>query len=360
MGKNLFSEIELEQYSKHFRLPEIGHVGQSTLKKSKVLCVGAGGLASPVLYYLTAAGIGTLGIVDDDVVEISNLHRQILYTHDDVGKAKVDCARKKLYQLNPNVTVIPYATKLVKDNVLNIMQNYDVIVDTTDNFFARYLINDAAFTLNKPLVHGSIYRFEGQCSVFIADKSPCYRCLYPQISNDFIENCNDAGVLGILPGLLGCIQANEIIKLILNLEGILIGKLLVLDTLSMDIKKFNFSKNPDCILCNRKKDFSEIFYDELNLCLPTINIITLSELRSIIDKNESIVLIDIRSQKEHDLFNIGGVCIPLMELKNKLYELNKMIKTVIYCDSGDLSKIGASLLKEAGFVDVYSLSESIH
>jgi molybdopterin/thiamine biosynthesis adenylyltransferase/rhodanese-related sulfurtransferase len=356
----VLSTNELLQYSRQLSLSEIGHHGQLALKNSKVLCIGAGGLGAPILLYLTAAGVGTLGVVDNDVVELSNLQRQVLYTHDDIGKFKAICARKRLYQLNPNVNVIPYNIRLIKNNVLNIMTNYDIIVDGTDNFLTRYLINDAAFTLNKPVVYGSILGFEGQCSVFMRDRGPCYRCLYPSISESFAENCNDAGVLGILPGLLGCIQSTEVIKLILNIGDTLIGKLLSVDALTMDMKKFNISQAPDCILCNDKKSFSEIVYDEMESCSAKLHrSITLEETRVAIEQNGSVTLLDVRSEEEHEAFNIGGICIPLSQLRNNLQRLDPMKKTVVYCSSGDISKTGASILAAAGFIEVYSLSNGI-
>ncbi len=356
----MFSENESIRYSRHFTLPNVGKVGQIALKNSRVLCVGAGGLGAPTLLYLAAAGIGTLGIVDDDIVELSNLQRQVLYSEEDIGKNKAECARKKLNQLNANIHVIPYAVRLKKNNVLKIMENYDVIVDGTDNLITRYIIGDASFYLNKPMVYASIFRFEGQCSVFLKDCGPCYRCLFPSVPKNYIPNCAEMGVLGILPGLLGCIQANEVIKFILKIGSSLIGKLLTVDLLSLNFQTFNIHKNKHCILCAHQQEFAEIAYEDAVFC-PVENIqeLTIADIYLAQEKKEPLILLDIRERSEHEAFNIGGDCVPLEELKHSLNKLDPNKKTIIYCNIGESSKVAAAMLKHAGFVEVYSLKSGV-
>lgn len=357
----MFTENEITLYSRHFTLPNVGKEGQEALKKSRVLCIGAGGLGAPVLLYLAAAGVGTIGIIDNDSVELSNLQRQVLYTQDDIGNLKAESARKKLKQLNPHVDVIPYVTRLTKENALKIMANYDIIVDGTDNFSTRYLINDACFTLNKPNVYASIYQFEGQCAVFHKGKGPCYRCLFPSVPKDFSPNCAEAGVLGILPGLLGCIQANEVIKLILGIGQPLIGQLLSLDTLSLFIQKFDIEKNPDCVLCNHKKSFLEMEYDDSQFCAFESEKISvdLNEFNTLKKNSEKLFLVDVRDTNEHKQFNIGGTCIPIGQLRARLVELPTDSKIILYCEVGEISKTAAILLKNSGLKNAYSLSGGI-
>jgi len=356
----MFSESEIIQYSRHFILPSVGQGGQQKLKKSKVLCVGAGGLGVPVLSYLVAAGVGTIGIIDGDVVELSNLQRQVLYAQQDIGKPKAECAKNRLNQLNKNINIVAYSERLTKKNALQLIMSYDIIVDGTDNFSSRYLINDACYTLNKPMVYGSIFQFEGQCSVFLRNKGPCYRCLFPNIPEGYVPNCSEAGVLSVLPGIIGCIQANEVIKLILETGKPLVGKLLCLDSLSMDTTKFDIASSKQCVLCSGKKEFAEMVYEGDYFCQAyNIPVIDLQELRDIQARSEPLVLLDIRDYIEHEVFSLGGICIPLNELKQRIHELDKKKKIIVYCSIGALSKTAAALLKDAGFEQVFSLKDGV-
>jgi adenylyltransferase/sulfurtransferase len=259
-----FTPEQATRYSRHFLLPEVGEQGQAKLLQAKVLMVGAGGLGSPSAYYLAAAGVGTLGIIDNDVVDLSNLQRQILHSNDRIGMAKTESAKQTIQALNPDVRVIPYQEKLTSQNIMGIIKDYDIIVDGCDNFPTRYLVNDACFMAKKPNVHGSIFQFEGQASVFYPGNGPCYRCLYPQPPPpDMAPSCQEAGVLGVLPGLIGVIQALETIKLILGKGDTLVGKLLCFNTLTMEINTLNLKRDPTCPLCGEKPTIrSLIDYEE--------------------------------------------------------------------------------------------------
>ncbi len=259
-----FTQEQATRYSRHFLLPEVGEEGQAKLLDAKVLMVGAGGLGSPAAYYLAAAGVGTLGIVDNDVVDLSNLQRQILHTNDRVGKPKTESAKQTIQALNPDVRVIPYQEKLTSQNIMRIIDDYDIIVDGCDNFPTRYLVNDACFIAKKPNVHGSIFQFEGQATVFYPGKGPCYRCLYPEPPPpDMAPSCQEAGVLGVLPGLIGVIQALETIKLIIGKGDPLVGKLLCFNTLSMDINTLTLKPDPACPLCGEKPTIHQLIdYEE--------------------------------------------------------------------------------------------------
>ncbi|HWO42928.1 MAG TPA: molybdopterin-synthase adenylyltransferase MoeB [Candidatus Eisenbacteria bacterium] len=259
-----YTPEQLVRYSRHFLLPEVGEEGQAKLLQAKVLLVGAGGLGCPAAFYLAAAGVGTLGIVDNDVVDISNLQRQILHTNDRVGKPKVDSAKQTLQALNPDVRVIPYQEKLTSDNIMRIINDYDIVVDGSDNFPTRYLVNDACFLAKKPNVHGSIFQFEGQATVFYPGKGPCYRCLYPEPPPpDMAPSCQEAGVLGVLPGLIGVIEALETIKLILGKGDSLVGKLLCFNTLTMEINTLNLRRDPNCPVCGERPTIRELIdYEE--------------------------------------------------------------------------------------------------
>ena len=259
-----FTPEQMTRYSRHFMLPEVGEEGQAKLLDAKVLMVGAGGLGSPAAFYLAAAGVGTMGIIDPDVVDLSNLQRQILHTNDRIGQPKTDSAKQTLQALNPDVRVITYQEKLTSENVLKIIKDYDIIVDGCDNFPTRYLVNDACVMVNKPNVHGSVFQFDGQASVFYPGKGPCYRCLYPEPPPPgMAPSCAEAGVLGVLPGLIGIIQALETIKLILGKGDPLVGKLLCFNTLSMEITTLNLKKDPDCPVCGEKPSIHKLIdYEE--------------------------------------------------------------------------------------------------
>ena len=328
----MLNEGEKSQYNRQLILDEIGKKGQEKLKSAKVLVVGAGGLGCPVLQYLTAAGVGTIGIIDHDKVELSNLHRQILYTHDDIGAPKVTIAASKLNRLNPHVYFKTYFESLSVENAIDLFSEYDIIVDGTDNFPTRYLVNDAAVLTDKPVVFGSIFKFHGQVSVLNFNNGPTYRCLFPEppLPNS-VPNCSDIGVLGVLPGIIGSYQANEAIKIITGLGEILNGKLLYIDTLTLKQQVFSFSKNESISIDALEKDYhffcgiEEIDYDE-------ISSIT---LKKSLNKYQ---ILDVRSVQEYNVFNIGGMHIPLEELDDKIMKLPHEKPIVVCCQSGVRSK----------------------
>lgn len=361
-----FSKEELIRYSRHFTLPQFGQNGQKLLKKAKVLCVGAGGLGNPLALYLTAAGVGTLGIIDDDVVELSNLHRQVLYSASDAGLPKVQILQKKLRELNPNVNIIIYNKRLIKDNALEIINQYDIVADGTDNFATRYLVNDACFHLKKPNVYTSIFQFEGQCTIFTAKNAPCYRCLFPAPPPlGLIPNCAEGGVLGVLPGIMGMIQATEVIKLITKIGEPLINRLLIYDALKMNFRELPISKNPDCCLCTNNQSFDSLPYYE-NYSTPNIcslkksanvdnNEISAKELKARFKSGEKIFILDVREADEYAITNMNGYLIPLSQLTKRLNELDKNQTIIVHCHSGGRSKIAVEILKKAGFKKVYNL-----
>lgn len=343
---------ETQRYSRHFSLPQVGVAGQLKLRNAKVLCVGAGGLGSPLLFYLAAAGVGRLGIVDPDLLELSNLQRQILYQTTDLQQNKASLAKAKLQALNPHVEIICYPQRLSAANALEIIADYDIVADGSDNFATRYLVNEACFRLEKPNVFASVSQFTGQCTIFTADNGPCYRCVYEQFPNaDEIPNCSEAGVLGVLPGILGSIQANEVLKLILGLGDSLIARLLQLDSLQMKFQELAIPRNPNCQLCS--KPATETLFD---LVLPSCEMspeklpaITMRELNAL-QKNSKVFLLDVREVFEHQQNNLGGVLIPLAELPNRLEELNPLQPIVVYCQSGRRSQRALKILQDAGFV----------
>jgi molybdopterin/thiamine biosynthesis adenylyltransferase/rhodanese-related sulfurtransferase len=336
-----FTKEEKQQYKRHLILEEIGLEGQLKLKKAKVLVIGAGGLGCPILQYLSAAGVGSIGIIDNDVVEQSNLQRQILYTHQDIGKNKAESAFKHLQLLNPYIKFDVYRTRLTKDNALDLFEKYDIIIDGTDNFPTKYLINDAAVLVNKPVVFGSIYKFEGQVSVFNYKNSATYRCLYPTPSKpNEVPNCSDIGVLGVLPGIIGALQANEVLKIICQIGDILSDKLLTYNLLTMQQTLFNFKKNDALqikVLDNDYEFACGLSKDNL--------VITLSALEKQVGRYN---LLDVREDSERQLYNIGGQHIPLGELANRINEIIKDKDIVVYCKSGVRSKRAIEILKEKG------------
>jgi len=358
------SKEELERYSRHIVIPEVGIEGQKKLKNAKVLVIGAGGLGSPVLTYLAAAGIGKIGIVDFDVVSRTNLQRQILFSTNDIGKQKAEIAKQKLNALNPNVEIEIYSVKLDRNNALGILKPYDVIVDGSDNFATRYLVNDACVMLGKPFVYGSILQFAGQVSFFDSTKGACYRCLYPNPPEPGeVPSCDQAGVLGVLPGIIGSIQANEVLKFILGKGELLTGRLLILDALKMKFHELEFEKNPDCPVCSANPGSVELIdYDEF--CNSAANEeslshdMTVEELKAKIDKGENVYIIDVREPFERDIASIGGVLIPLNSLPDKIEEIeaSKDDEIVIYCHSGRRSDAAAEFLRtRAGFKNVKNL-----
>jgi molybdopterin/thiamine biosynthesis adenylyltransferase/rhodanese-related sulfurtransferase len=366
---------DLGRYSRHLILPEVGMEGQQRLKAAKVLCVGTGGLGSPLALYLAAAGIGTLGLVDFDVVDSSNLQRQIIHSTKDIGRKKIDSAQEKLNALNPTLNVVKHDTMLTSANALEIFAQYDIIADGTDNFQTRYLVNDACVLLNKPNAYGSIFRFEGQASVFATKDGPCYRCLYPEPPPPgLVPSCAEGGVLGILPGLVGVIQATEVIKLILGKGEPLIGRLLLVDALSMRFRELKLRKNPDCPVCGVNPTVTELIdYNQFCGIAPEsaqaatvkngIPQISVKELKARLDSkeahNDNFLLLDVREPYEFQIAQIGGKLIPQNDVPNRLGELDPAQEIIVHCRSGVRSQRIAELLKQNSFQRVSNLAGGI-
>ena len=364
---------EVRRYSRHLILPEVGMEGQKKLKAARVLCIGAGGLGSPVAMYLAAAGVGTIGIVDFDVVDFSNLQRQILHGTPDVGRPKLDSAADRLQALNPHVKVVKYETALTSQNALQLFKGYDVIVDGTDNFPTRYLVNDACVLLGIPNAYGSIFRFEGQASVFGAKEGPCYRCLYPEPPPPgLVPSCAEGGVLGVLPGIVGCIQANETIKLILGIGEPLIGRFLVFDSLRMKFRELKLRKDPDCPVCGTHPTVTELIdYEQFCGVAPaqvaaaepaggTATEITVKELKARKDRGEDVFVLDVREPHEYEINRIpGSTLIPLGDLGERFVELDANREIVTQCKSGMRSARAAAFLREHGFKNVKNLKGGI-
>jgi molybdopterin/thiamine biosynthesis adenylyltransferase/rhodanese-related sulfurtransferase len=362
---------DLARYSRHLILPEVGMEGQQKLKAAKVLCVGTGGLGSPLALYLAAAGIGTLGLVDFDVVDASNLQRQIIHSTKDIGRKKIDSAAEKLNALNPVLKVVKHETMLTSANALDILKDYDIVADGTDNFPTRYLVNDACVLLGKPNVYGSIFRFEGQASVFATEEGPCYRCLYPEPPPPgLVPSCAEGGVLGILPGLVGVIQATEVIKLILGNGTPLIGRLLLVDALNMRFRELKLRKNPECPVCGDHPTVTELI-DYQNFCgiVPEtpqeanlkngIPQITVKELKRRIDAGEDVQLIDVREPYEYQIAQIGGKLIPQNDVPQRLGEIDRDREVVVHCKSGGRSQRIAEFLKQSGYPRVANVAGGI-
>jgi len=361
------SKDEVSRYSRHLLLPEVGLEGQRKLKSASVLIVGAGGLGSPIAMYLAAAGVGRLGLVDMDVVEASNLQRQIIHGTQDVGRLKIESAASAIHSINPYVVVDRHAVKLGADNALDIARSYDLIVDGTDNFPTRYLVNDVAVLLHKPVVYGSILRFEGQAGVFWADKGPCYRCLYPEPPPPgMVPNCAEGGVIGVLPGMIGTIQANEAIKLILGQGTPLIGRLLLLDALDMSFRELRLRKNPQCPLCGTHPSMTRLVdYEQFcGVSAPdgppgSRFDIACAELKQRL-ASERITLVDVRSPAEHRICALpNSVLIPLPELEDRLHELDPADRIVVYCKAGIRGAKAVSLMHDEGFDSARNLAGGI-
>jgi adenylyltransferase/sulfurtransferase len=365
---------DLSRYSRHLILPEVGMEGQQKLKAARVLCVGTGGLGSPLALYLTAAGIGTLGLVDFDVVDSSNLQRQIIHSTKDIGRKKLDSAEEKLKALNPSINIVKHDTMLSSANALEIIKDYDIVADGTDNFPTRYLVNDACVLLGKPNAYGSIFRFEGQASVFSTKTGPCYRCLYPEPPPPgLVPSCAEGGVLGILPGLVGVIQATEVIKLILGKGEPLIGRLLLVDALNMRFRELKLRKNPECPVCGENPTVTALI-DYQHFCgivpeTPTtsegrivkngIPQISVKDLKARRDAGEDVFLLDVREPYEYQIAQIGGTLIPQNDVPNRLAEIPRDREIVVQCRSGARSQRIAELLKQAGYRDVVNLAGGI-
>jgi adenylyltransferase/sulfurtransferase len=355
-----FSREELQRYSRHLILPEVGQEGQARLKAGSVLVVGAGGLGSPVALYLAAAGVGRIGIVDFDDVDMSNLQRQIIYCTDDAGKPKVVRAAERLRDLNPDIEVVEHATRLSAANALDVMREYDVVVDGTDNFGTRYLVNDACVMLSKPNVHGAIFRFDGQVSVFAAQDGPCYRCMYPSPPPaEAVPNCAEGGVLGVLAGVVGSLQATEALKLILQIGEPLIGRLLIYDALSMYFDVLNIQRNPECPVCGTNPTISEL-KDVTVACAVAERDVTPAVVRDKI-KDAKSLLLDVRTPQEHSLAAIRGAkLIPLQELAQRMSELpDKSQEIIVYCKSGMRSAKACEMLNAAGYTNVHNMTGGI-
>jgi molybdopterin/thiamine biosynthesis adenylyltransferase/rhodanese-related sulfurtransferase len=362
---------EIARYSRHLILPEVGLEGQQKLKAAKVLCVGSGGLGAPMLFYLAAAGVGTIGLVDFDVVDESNLQRQIIHSTADVGRPKIDSAADKLKALNPHVKIVKHETMLTSANALEIIKDYDIVADGTDNFPTRYLVNDACvLSGNKPNAYASIFRFEGQASVFATEDGPCYRCLYPEPPPPgLVPSCAEGGVLGILPGLLGVIQATEVIKLILGKGEPLIGRLLLADSLNMKFRELKLRKNPDCPVCGTHPTVTKLIdYQQFCGIVPEakteeklapmqngIPQITVVDLKRRLDAGEDVFVLDVREPHEYQIVNIGAPLIPLGDLPNRLGELDANREIVIHCKTGGRSQRAAEFLQKSGFKNVSNL-----
>ena len=362
---------EIQRYSRHLIMPEVGLDGQKKLKAARVLCVGAGGLGSPLALYLAAAGVGTLGLVDFDVVDSSNLQRQILHGTKDVGRPKLESAAERLRDVNPNVKIVPHQVRLSSDNALDLFRHYDVIADGTDNFPTRYLVNDACVLLGKPNVYASIYRFEGQASVFWAAKGPCYRCLYQEPPPPgLVPSCAEGGVLGILPGLLGVIQATETIKLILGAGESLVGRLLLVDALGMTFRQLKVRKNLDCVVCGPNPMVTRLIDYEEFCGIPRVKeeekremgvpAITVQELKEKMDKGDAFVLVDVREPHEIAISELPcSVKIPLGSLPANVNKLSTADAIVVHCRTGVRSAKAVEFLMAAGFRKVWNLTGGI-
>ena len=372
MSNHNFSSAELERYSRHISIPEIGIEGQQKLKAAKVLVVGSGGLGSPLLLYLAAAGIGKIGIVDFDVVDDSNLQRQVLFSQNDIGRPKVEAAKEKLLALNPHIIIDIYNEKITAKNAKRILEPYNIVADGTDNFQTRYLINDACVLLNKINVYASIYRFEGQVSVFNyttkqGEVGPNYRDIFPSPPPPgTVPNCAEAGVLGVLPGIIGSIQANEVIKLAAKIGEPLSGKLFLFDALAFDCRTLKIRKDPNNPLTgNAPTQTSLIDYDEfcgLNIKPMKENVkeISVKELKKLFDGNEDFQIIDVREEYEYDIVNLNAKLIPLNSILNRTSEIEKEKKVIIHCRSGVRSANAIEALQEKfGYKNLYNLKGGI-
>lgn len=360
------SKEEIERYSRHLIIPEMTMAGQKKLKAASVLIIGTGGLGSPLALYLAAAGIGKIGLVDFDVVDYTNLQRQIIHGTKDVGRPKLESGKDGILNINPHVDVETYNTFISSDNALDIMRPYDVIIDGTDNFPTRYLVNDACVLLNKPNVYGSIFRFEGQASVFWAEKGPCYRCLYPEPPPPgLVPSCAEGGVIGVLPGIIGVIQATEAIKLITGIGEPLIGRLLLYNALNMTFREMKLRKDPDCPACGENptmtalidyQHFCGIGSEDDRIQLKPEQEIQVEELKALLDDGQPVTLLDVREDFEYEICRLpGSTLIPVAELQRRVGEINRDDRIVALCRGGPRSARATKFLTEAGFPKVQNL-----
>jgi len=359
---------ELLRYGRHLLLPEVAIDGQRKLKAARILIVGAGGLGSPAALYLAAAGVGTIGLVDFDIVEVTNLQRQLLYGTGDVGRSKLDAARDRLHDANPNVKLELHATRLTAANALTIVREYDLVLDGTDNFATRYLVNDACVLLGKPNVYGSIFRFDGQASVFATEDGPCYRCLYPEPPPPgLVPSCAEGGVLGVLPGLVGTVQATEAIKLILGIGTPLVGRLLLVNALDAQFRSVTVRRNPTCPACATGEIKELIDYDQfcaasggIGAGLDAVPQIEPRELAIRRAAGEAIQLVDVREPHEWEIGHIDGArLIPLHRIQSAIATIDANAPVAVYCKGGTRSALAVRDLQEAGFHQVWSVSGGI-
>lgn len=367
-----FSNDEIARYSRHLIMPEVTLDGQRKLKAAKVLCIGTGGLGSPIALYLAAAGVGTIGLIDFDVVDYSNLQRQILHGTKDVGRKKLNSARDRIKDINPNINVVLHDAMFRSDNAIQIAEGYDIIIDGTDNFPTRYLSNDVSVFLKKPNIYGSIFRFDGQCTVFAPELGgPCYRCLYPEPPPPgMVPSCAEGGVLGVLPGVIGVIQAIEAVKLIIGVGQPLIGRLLNFDALKMEFREFKVRKDPKCPVCSANPTITELIdYDTFcgipqaqaaEEAEPPVPEISVEELDAKLKSNAPLVLLDVREPYEWDIARLPGAkLIPLGELPSRMSELDSADEIVIYCKIGPRSAKAVRTLQKAGFAKLQNLEGGV-
>ena len=370
------SNDEILRYSRHLIMPEVGMEGQLKLKRARVLLIGTGGLGAPLGLYLAAAGVGRLGLVDFDVVDFTNLQRQVTFGTSDVGRRKIEAAKERLSILNPHIQIDTYEAKLSSENALGILRDYDVVVDGTDNFPTRYLVNDACILLGKPNVYGSIFRFDGQTTVFGYPGGPCYRCLYPEPPPPgLVPSCAEGGVLGVLPGIVGSIQAMETIKLILGTGDLLVGRLLLFDALAMRFRELKLRKNPECPACGERRTITKLI-DYYEFCgirgsagltaggeesQPTMQVpeIEPRELKARLDRGDDIFILDVREPHEFQICNLRGNLIPLGELTRRAHELDSSREIVAHCRSGKRSAEAVDFLRKAGFRKIWNLKGGI-
>jgi len=362
---------EIRRYSRHLILPEVGLAGQKKIKAASVLCIGAGGLGSPIALYLAAAGIGKLGIVDFDTVDFSNLQRQILHTDADVGRPKAQSAKETIHGINPNCEVVIHNTRITSENALDLIQPYDIVVDGTDNFPTRYLTNDACVLLKKPNVYGSIFRFEGQASVFAPHLGgPCYRCLYPEPPPPgMVPSCAEGGVLGVLPGIIGCIQATEILKLAIGKGTSLVGRLLLFNALDMKFRELKLRRDPECPLCGKNPSIKELIDYEQFCGIPpepaapqaNPDEVTVQDMKKALDDPKlGVKVVDVRELDEYEIARVAGVpLLPLSELPKRFTELDPNQQYYIHCKAGVRSLKAVNFLKEQGFKYVKSVKGGI-
>jgi molybdopterin/thiamine biosynthesis adenylyltransferase/rhodanese-related sulfurtransferase len=364
------SKEEITRYSRHLIMPEVGMDGQLKLKQAKVLCIGTGGLGAPLGLYLAAAGVGRIGLVDFDKVDLSNLQRQILFDTNDIGRPKIEAATNRLRNLNPDIQIDNFETRLTSENALDILKDYDIVVDGTDNFPTRYLVNDACVILGKPNVYGSIFRFEGQITIFGYPGGPCYRCLYPEPPPPgLVPSCAEGGVLGVLPGIVGAIQAAETLKLIIGKGEPLVGRLLLFDALAMRFRELKLRKNPECPVCGGHPTITKLIdYEEFcgirgeesaSPAQAVVPEISPRELKARLDRGDDLFILDVREPHEFQICNLGGHLIPLGELSRRVNELDSAREIVAHCRSGKRSAEAVEFLRSAGFRKVLNLKGGI-